>query len=692
MSYEFIDLDQTADASFPAEAMEINGTYLEDAIAGYRTLYVKGREALTAELTTFETGIRDGQTLQTKRYPARTIIVGYQIIAPDALTFRDYYNQLADILDVQEAQLVFDDEPDKFFIGTPTEVSDIDPGKNAVTGEITIICSDPFKYSLEEYEATPIAPGSAYVYTQDFGGEAMTTDPAPSGDYAAYYAYQTLEQPVSDASTLVPIGEYAEQYVYGTDYVLASDMVTVYVSEDLYNEQMTGWQYQTTAQTDPFGAQFIIDYNGTAPSYPILQATMPEDTEDADSEIGYLGFFNADKDILQFGDPDETDTAPDKTTAKIYNDNWTKSALSSSWATNTSPWSTTAVGSLGRISWTAAASWTDVASSGSSNPYKYKTTTSGRGKKKKTVKKVVGVKNRSVLRPASYGSGSGWHGPTITRTIPKGADGLGMTKGFVKWKQIFAITKQTQLGRFSAVLYHNTTPIAAGAVHKGGKGKNASVMLYVQAYNAAGNAVFTELSGKRRSINVEKYNDTCGFLNIVHMKLTKMGKKHNKKWRAKHKGKAYKKYFAADSTKPNRTCYIEKNGSKLTFNIFGVKTTYQSELMDTDITSVTYSFAQYGNTAVATYNGLLSSQIKNGYLVSNLKDAPNTFGAGDVLQVDCEDGSVTLDGQPHPELGALGNDWENFTLEAGNNQIGAAWSDWAEVTPELTIYYREVFL
>ena len=149
--YSFIDTTESQNsADLPSEALQINGVYIENEISGYRTLYVSGREAMSPEIATYETGIRDGAMLQSKRYPARTITVGYQLIAKDNKTFREAYNKLNRILDVKEAELIFADEPDKYFTGTPSGAGEVDPGRNAVTGEFEILCVDPFKYSVEE--------------------------------------------------------------------------------------------------------------------------------------------------------------------------------------------------------------------------------------------------------------------------------------------------------------------------------------------------------------------------------------------------------------------------------------------------------------------------------------------------------------------------------------------------------------
>lgn len=90
-------------------------------------------------------------------------------MAADDAAFRESYNKLGNILNVDDAEIIFNDEQDKFFIGTPTLVDEVDPGSNSITGEIEITCLDPLKYSVVEYEAeTSIDdPGTLLV---DYGG------------------------------------------------------------------------------------------------------------------------------------------------------------------------------------------------------------------------------------------------------------------------------------------------------------------------------------------------------------------------------------------------------------------------------------------------------------------------------------------------------------------------------------------
>lgn len=204
---EFIDTnEERPEEALPSEAMSYNGVYLEKVIPGYRTLYVSGRETMTAEINENTTGAADGSRFAYKRYPARTITVGYQLIAESNEAFRNAFNKMSSILDAEQVKVIFNDESDKYFVGTYQGGDSVDPGRNSITSEFEIYCTDPFKYSVNETEVDVQADGS-----------------------------------------------------------------------------------------------FAIEYNGTYPSYPVLEATM------GNSDNGFVAFVDQDSRILQFGDPDEAD-------------------------------------------------------------------------------------------------------------------------------------------------------------------------------------------------------------------------------------------------------------------------------------------------------------------------------------------------------------------------------------------------
>ena len=152
--YNFTDTSNyNPGMNIPGEAVSIGGVVLENEIDGYRTLFVKGRESLSAEIKSTERGA-DGSVYHGKRYPERVITVGFQMLAKTDTDYRNKFNKLAQLLNVEQVQIIFNDEPDKFFIGTPGEVGEIEPGRNKVTGEFQIVCADPFKYSVDLKEVT----------------------------------------------------------------------------------------------------------------------------------------------------------------------------------------------------------------------------------------------------------------------------------------------------------------------------------------------------------------------------------------------------------------------------------------------------------------------------------------------------------------------------------------------------------
>ena len=110
-------------------------------------------------------------------------------------------------------------------------------------------------------------------------------------------------------------------------------------------------------------------------------------------------------------------------------------------------------------------------------------------------------------------------------------------------------------------------------------------------------------------------------------------------------------------------------------------------------TNITFSFEQLSSYPKLSYNGLYWVKfVKNN--CDTYKDIPNKFSANDVVVADCKNGKIYLNNTLTPSLGALGNDWEDFYLTPGFNQIGVAYSDWtpSEYAPKFKVRYREVFL
>lgn len=768
--YEFRDINSVVSEGniLPSEALFINGEYIEHMIPGYRTLSVSGREALSPELETFETGIRDGSTLKNKRYPARIITVKYQLIAESNEAFRAAYNQLAGILNVEEVMLIFNDEPDKFFIGTPSEVGAVEPGRNAVVGEFEILCADPFKYSVVEYEAEPtLEDGTILVdyngtykayptleaefYSEADEYSATLTDKGDCG-YVAFFnenekiiqlgdpdETDTEKYPKSQTlvnqkfNTETAWGTIAQTNwdmnlgkVSSTDIeqegsvaiAVASNLKTAAASTSgtLLTKTSTAAKpyvdYKVTAKTS--GRQSDrIKVEVTVSAAVRIQSGSGSVTLKAGAEIKL-------KDTPYYSNSTTSSSSGKKTgTFYLWDDKATngrvrftttksnvgKSGQVTGWV-KVSDIGATAAGidkgyglqcaiKFGNGDWTYATLKSESVAWGDNKSHTVKMTVTVKDlaatttlledikfRVTRTDSKTGSVgelaesncKNLEIdtytapvpdtwyLMPQTYGTGDAWHGPSITRTIPADAAGDTGAKNFtLTYKQKMAIgsssTATQELGIFQALLVSgsgSSRKIVAGvSIFKSSTGKKANLRFYVNGKTAE--TISIDLS----------YNN---------------------------------KYFGNNSASKGITTVksstIKKVGKKVEFNIGGIKRTFNdSNIKDTAVTQITFLMGQHGTKPTLSFNGLYWAKfVKNNS--DTWEDIPNKFSAYDVVTADCRSGEVFLNELLTPSLGALGNDWEDFYLSPGLNQIGFSYSSWVEdgYEPKFKIRYREVFI
>lgn len=193
------------------ESFTINGEYLEDLVDGYITLRTMGREVLAKEIETITTK-RDGATIKNTRFPARTIKIYFHLKGDSLPDLRDKLIALNKHLNIREARITFDDEPDVFYIGTPITDSDLNDALDSAYGTYSIVCYDPYKYSLTETVVDGVMSEGASVITATNNGSAK--------------AFPKFEvQFADDTSSSGVIGDSADcGYVmmskYGTDYSL----------------------------------------------------------------------------------------------------------------------------------------------------------------------------------------------------------------------------------------------------------------------------------------------------------------------------------------------------------------------------------------------------------------------------------------------------------------------------------------
>ena len=689
--YDFIDVNEVqAGRKLPAEALQINGEYIENMIDGYRTLYVSGREAMSQELESYEVGVSDGAKLKSRRYPARTITVAYQLIAGSAEEFREKYNQLGGLLNTKDAELIFADEPDKYFTGTPEELGEVDPGRNSVIGEINFYCADPFKYSVVEYEAEPsLDEGSVLI---DYNG--------------TYKSYPTLEASFYSEDEASDDGETVEQLTGSGDcgYVafFTEDEKIIQLGDPDEADAETAYKKSQTLINQKFMSSSAWGSAAKALWTANGGNVLPEGIVQTGSMAMKVASYAVPANPKSTSGTLLNNKQTSQSTPKFY---YTVKAKTSGRTASTVKVTVTITASLKtsssyfgngyglKASIYMGGSWHDVTLKKTSAYWRGKTghtvnlsfTVSGlsAGTKSLTGIKfkvsrtdsygsagilgetacsnlaisdyVADVPETYYLAPSGYGSANGkYHGPSISRTIGADASGEAGAANFsLTYKQKMCIgngsSDSKQLGAFQAQVSDSAGNVIAGVrIRKSTSGKSASVDYYVN-----GKMV------KTGSVDLSYNNKSFG-----------------------------------SKESSVKTSTIQKVGNKITFNIGGTANTFtDDDIQDVKAAKITFMLEQYSTSAALSYNGLYWAKfVKNN--CNTLRDIPNKFSADDVVEADCKTATVRLNGVETPTLGALGNDWEDFVLTPGLNQIGLAYSEWVDPAhaPQFKVRYREVFL
>lgn len=687
--YDFIDVTEVSEGlSLPSEALKINGEYIEDQISGYRTLTVEGREALSPEISSFETGSRDGSVLKGKRYPARVIRITYQLVASSNEEFRNAYNKLASVLNVTNAELVFNDETDKYFIGTPSLVGEVPPGKNSVVGEFEILCLDPFKYSLMEYEAVPDLDDSSILL--DYQG---TYKSFPKLE-AAFYSEDETSEDGETTQTLTGAGDCGFVSFFTEDEKIIQlgdpdevDKVNEYpASQTLVNHKFDGpykwgtspnklWSMNngatssadvTQAGSLQMGvASYAKGEEQTYSSGTLLKITSKADSpymhytvtakmtsrEESTAKVTVMISVRLDNSESFFGSGYilQACVKIGETTKKVIlkesPDYWSGTTEHKRSVEFTVTGLTTAAKTitgikfyterLGQYGGTAG-----LVNETECSPFKI-------------AAKATDVPSIYYLTPLSYGTGAKWHGPSITRAIPADNSGEVGAKNFtLTYAQKMCIGENSgaasQYGAFQVMLWatkNNQKFVVAGAsVRKEKYGNTAKVRCYVNGKTIHENDISIAYNSK--------------------------------------------------VLKPGVRNTIRKSGAHVEIRIGDVFYAFDDEaIKDVAVTNVTFTFSKYSGKATLSHNGLCWAKfVKNN--CDTWKNIPNKFSANDVIEADCRTGEIRLNGLDAAAYGALGNDWEGFCLTPGLNRIGFAYSDWVakEYAPSFKVKYREVFL
>lgn len=679
--YKFIDVTEIPEgALLPSEALKINGEYIENLIPGYRTLTVEGREALSPEVATYKTGIRDGSLMSGKRYPARTIRVTYRLLCGSNEDFRTAFNKLGGILDVKDAELIFDDEPDKYFIGTPSRIGEVTPGRNSVKGEFDILCLDPFKYSVMEYVAAS-DPGGSNVFI-DYGGTYKSFPKL----VAEFYKESEASEDGETAQELTGDGEcgFVAFFNEREKIIQLGDPEERDGDSDGYPASQTQFQSNFNS-SKAWGTVAKADWavnNGVLASSRVAQIGAPGIS--AASYTGGTAIKKFTNKILTITSAYERPHVVYDVYATVTNRRATACDVTVTVKTRLKEvgnyfgrgyelLAEVTIGNKYRILSLKNKDeyWKNITYHSREFYFANVPIASGNTNLPEVTLTVTrpdelgwtGVLNKTkcnnliipayvaptpetyYLTAASSGDHSKdytWHGPTITQNIREGRNPVHFNLSF--FAKICAETSG-QKGKFECHVVSGGKILAGIECYKRREGTIAKVRFYVNG----------------------------DFMQEIEVDISKTGEIFTE----------------------NSAVTITKIGSRVEFALGKkiLKIYTDSSIAETAAESVTFGFLNYAAADPLAYNGVSFVRfVKDN--CETWKDIPNKFKTNDVVEADCSTGAITLNGVAAHSLGALGNDWEGFYLMPGLNQIGTAHSDWVSegYEPTFKVKYREVFL
>ena len=372
------------------------------------------------------------------------------------------------------------------------------------------------------------------------------------------------------------------------------------------------------------GRTFVVDYKGTHPAHPIFEAITHSDN-------GFIAFTNNERQILQFGDPEELDRIQYQRNENLQPGN--QAIIHDRGISRENPANTTQ-GTL-------------------------------------ATQNIGGTfNNLPYIRLTARGlSGNAWNGAMTTWQIPADSMGVRGSRNFILMTQhrFETVDFATQTGAQTiACLTAANQVIFAVSINKGSALVNRAVIdfwgpnrtiirrleftpsRFQNGYAGTLRNPFNLLRGGRMEIRKEGQTLTIAFDNQRFV--------HNVP-------------AIANMECHQLQIWIGQHGARNVI-VGGIPT---------------------GGREYLGWNHVrLNSFTKQN--VQRWRNVPNKFTDGSDLLVNCRNGKVTLRGVMQHGLGALGNDWETFTLDEGINQIQCIHSPWATHQPTYRMRYREVFL
>lgn len=653
----------------PAEAMLIDGQYIEDLIPGYSTLQVSGRELLSQSIEKQTIGNSDGEFIQYVRNPSREIVVGYRLAAADNLSFRQAFYKLNDILHGENHQVSFNDDPSKYWLATLSDIDDVPKGRNAITSSFTLFVPDGIAHSVATqtadnmpYKDVPVnfaiashASGSnttskdAYPFhmqlSEDLSGKTITTvakvivtnyqgkvDSTNSmGPYidvkdgisTGYWAGVINQIPITGN------GVYTSSPKTMTKYPLTGTANQIDVEMYNLNATIEVWiklELGTTASpwspnpADPeyYAATITVNNDGTYPVEPVITATMHADN-------GLIALINSQGGVLQFGNPEEADGIDRQRSEVARYEGFDKEPVGAAYNT------------------------------GQTNSHYYYIAA-----QKNVMEGSVKYADDdgSAVEPVFLPTNSYyWEGPSVHLKTTNASNGSNTGSFLAKWRYKFN-SNVSALGAIEMTLDNDTGVAYQVIIRSNYAGKDD---VDVQVF--AGSTLVFQQTLNRSVFSNGRYYEA---------KLTKLGNTLNLQLAGIVQG----------GITPSEV--ITRNPPLIMPPI--MLTSNEASLPITGATLWFQRFENYPYPDMGVYD--MDIEWLN---VDYWADLSNRFSAGDVATIDVANRQILVNGVINADLQLIDNDWKKFRLLPGDTQILTRRSSWAQPY-ELEVAFREAFL
>ncbi|MES5423272.1 distal tail protein Dit [Lacticaseibacillus paracasei] len=649
----------------PAEAMLIDGQYIEDLIPGYSTLQVSGRELLSQSIEKQTIGKSDGEFIQYARNPSREIVIGYRLAAADNLSFRQAFYKLNSILHGDSHQVSFNDDPSKYWIATFSDIDDVPKGRNAITSSFTLFVPDGIAHSVATKTADnmpykdmpvnlltgtsndttsgtipqgglavptnmqdiPVTPGQVFVARINIPSPAtinltVGVDVRSNGAFKQTFVGDTILAGKTGSSVVafvIPPNIDTARWWGPRATASAASATTVYWSEEKLEQGTVASPWSPNPADPEYYTNTITVHNGgTYPVEPVITATMHADN-------GLIAFINSQGGVLQFGNPEEADGVERQRSEVARYEGFDKEPAGAAYNT------------------------------GQTNSHYYYIAA-----QKNVMEGSVKYADDdgSAVEPVFLPTNSYyWEGPSLHLKTTNASDGSNTGSFQAKWRYKFN-SNVSALGAIEMTLDNDTGVAYQVIIRSNYAGKDD---VDVQVF--AGSTLVFQQTLNRSVFSNGRYYEA---------KLTKLGNTLNLQLAGIVQG----------GIKPSEV--ITRNPPLIMPPI--MLTSDEASLPITGATLWFQRFENYPYPDMGVYD--MDIEWLN---VDYWTDLSNRFSAGDVATIDVANRQILVNGVINADLQLIDNDWKKFRLLPGDTQILTQRSSWAQPY-EVEVAFKEAFL